>query len=86
MTDDLDRLTLKFPQRISIESAENYYRAVDGWWIEKIDGEWTFCANDPGLSSKDIRVKVTEEDFEYAKQSNPTFNEMADYMKSKGRI
>lgn len=86
MTDDLGRPTVKFSQRTIIESTENYYRAIDGWWIEKIDGQWTFCASDPGLSAKDIRVKVAQEDFEYAKQCNPTFNEMADYMKSKGRI
>ncbi|WP_152600157.1 hypothetical protein [Cellvibrio mixtus] len=86
MTDEIIRKSVIFSPRNTIECGEDFYRAIDGWRIEYINEEWTFCASDPGLSAKDIRVRLIRGDFEYAKKNNPTFNEMLDYMKSKGRI
>jgi hypothetical protein len=86
MTGELDRETVRFSQRKNIASNENYYQAVDGWWIEKIDGKWIFCASDPGFSAKDIRVQLSQEDFDYVRKNNPSAYEMMVYMKERNLI
>ncbi len=84
MSDDVTRTTVKFSPRKVIESRDDYYRAFDGWEIKKIDGKWNFCSSDPGMSAKLIFIELTQEDFDYARKTNPSWDEMCWYMKGKG--
>ncbi len=84
MADEVERKIVNFTSNTNIVVDTDYYRARDGWSIELINGTLTFCATDPGLSAKDIRIPLSCDDLEYAKNNNPSFNDMGAYMHSKG--
>ena len=79
-----ERETVLFVPRNYVESGFDFYHAIDGWRIERLSGVLTFCASDPGLSAKDIRIPIEKESLEYAQKCNPTFNEMLGHIKLQG--